>query len=325
MSKTLIVVDTKLMAYTYSYQRRQGIVATLDSIESAVRYLVESMIVEGEYEVILGFDFGKSRYRKELLASYKGHRTEGLKVKPKAEQEAYDAFQKEYRVELPHLSNLLGLRVVGVEGVEFDDLGSIIAHKFHKDYNIILLTEDHDFFQLPLALPNVYQFLPKSYSLLAYSDIVRVEKVTSRAEFLLKKAVLGDSGDSIQGIKMCGKQCFEEWFSALRGKNLQIEDFKPLFIEQANSQKRFKIHQDYSALGVTSFEEVFDLNIKLGMTMKDLSLLNVEEELAFKECFSVKPKFREELFKEFFPPQLTDFGDPKAVSSFSFLRGEGRG
>ena len=324
--KTFIVVDSKLMAYTATYQRKAPLVCTLDSIESCIEYMVKTCIIEEDYEVLMGFDFGKSRYRKELLKSYKGHRTEGLKDKPKAEQEAYDAFQSDYRNLLPEMVKALGVRVVGVQGVEFDDLGSIIAHRYHEKYNVILLTEDHDFLQLPLELGNVQQFFPKSYRLIDYNEAVAIEGVTDRAEFLVKKSILGDSGDSIKGLFKCGKECFDKWFKDLRGLGLPLDKWKELFVALAHSKKAYKIHPVYvKEEGITSYEELFDLNVKLGTTMQDFSYLSEEELDELNACFKVPLSYNKEAFNRLTSsqavPAVNDFGDALEISCFPFIRG----
>jgi len=327
--KTLIIVDSKLMAYTASYQRRAPLVETLNFIETTIKFMVDTFIIQGNYEVIMGFDFGKSRYRKELLGSYKGHRTEGLKDKPLAEQEAYNTFQDEYRYLLPKMVDALGIRVLGVQGVEFDDLGSIAAHRFHKNYKVILLTEDRDFLQLPLELSNVVQFMPKSYTLVDYNKAVEIEGATNRLEFLVKKAILGDSGDSIRGIHQCGKKCFTEWFENHKGNDYPIEVWKELFIELASSNKKFKIHSNYSDADLDDFGTIFDLNISLGQTMQDLTLLNSEEKEQFLECFTKSLVYdRENLIKicsNLERPLLNDFGDILAIPTYPYIRGVGNG
>ncbi len=65
---TKIIVDSKILAYL-SLQRREAIIATLSYIENAVQHIVRMEDLK-EYEVIMCFDYGKSRYRAELLTSY---------------------------------------------------------------------------------------------------------------------------------------------------------------------------------------------------------------------------------------------------------------
>ena len=318
---TSIIVDSKLMAYNASYQRHQPIIATLDSIENAIKYMVNQGFIDGSYEVIMGFDFGKSRYRKELLTSYKGHRPEGVAKKSDAEQLEYNTFQSDYRNKLPELTLALGVRMIGVEGVEFDDLGSIVANKLPND--VILLTEDHDFFQILLAFPcRVRQFMPKSYRMLSASDITQLEAVTDKEEFLVAKAVKGDSGDSIKGIVQCGPACFDKWFTPLKGQSKSREEWKDLFIELCESNAKYKIHKDYD---IDTYDQLFDLNIALGETMVGYEHFSKEEQDEFQRCMRHPLEFNEQLFYKTYntncEPLFNDFGDEVKPSNYPFLRG----
>ena len=282
--RTCIIVDSKLMAYTASFQRKEPILATLVSIEQAIKHMVDVGEVTGEYFVVMGYDFGKSRYRENLIDSYKGHRTEGVARKSDAEQLEYDYFQHQYRYVLPKMTEALGVRTLGVQGVEFDDLGSIIANKFVG--KVVILSEDHDMLQITLDKPLVRQFMPRTYRMLDTEGAIAEEGVTSKLEFLVAKAVKGDYGDAIKGLKQCGDLCFDEWFEQFRGKYLSKSKWKEKFLALANSKKKYVVHQDYIRLGITTFEEVFELNLKLGETMVDHSLLNDVEQHEFNECIS---------------------------------------
>ena len=312
------------MAYTASYQRREPILATLISIEQAIKFMVDSGAVQGEYFVVMGFDFGKSRYRKELLGSYKGHRTEGTKEKTAEEQKRYDTFQHQYRHLLPELTKALGVRMLGVEGVEFDDLGSIIANKFVG--RVIMLSEDHDMLQVTLDKPLVKQFMPKSYRILDTAEAVVEEGVTNKLEFLVAKAIKGDSGDSIRGIKQCGKDCFNKWFEPLRGCGFTLAQWKDAFVTLAESNKKYKIHGEYRPLGVTSFAEVFDLNIALGETMVDHSHLNTKEQKEFNDCITAVRTYDLTKFRTLLTTKsevkINEFGDEVIAPTFQYLRGK---
>lgn len=318
--KTYIIVDSKLMAYTASFQRQKPILATLDHIETAVKFMVDNYIND-DYQVVMGFDFGKSRHRKELLTSYKGHRPEGVAKKSIQEQEAYDKFQDDYRQILPELTTALGIKMIGVEGVEFDDLGSILANT--TKHNVILLTEDHDFFQVPLEYPDrVRQFMPKSFKLLTASDITDLELVEDKEEFLVAKAIKGDSGDSIKGLTQCGPVCFEKWLKPLQGATRTRGEWKTLFCALARSSETFSIHSDYD---VDTFEALFDLNISLGETMVDTRFFNEQELIDYNACLSAPLDFNQELFFDLYTikcdKEYSDFGDVILPSTYPYLRG----
>lgn len=323
---TVILVDSKLMAYNASFQRKESIIETLNAIEDAVKYMVDSRIVPKDYEVIMGFDFGKSRFRKELHPYYKGHRTEGHKDKTEEEMKEYNDFQDHYRNHLPLMVSALGVQVLGVEGVEYDDLASIVAYsKAYSGRKIIILSEDHDLLQLTLGLPNVSQFMPKTFKYLDTDDVIKLEKVTNKLEFLVAKTIKGDSGDSIMGLMQCGKVCFEKWFAPRRGSNLDYEGWKKDFTKLAESSKVFYIHKLYTSIGINSFGKLFDFNMALGETMVDQKLLNAEEKKELCNCMTKPLVYNRVAFEAQVRPFIrvlkTDFGDDASIPYYTNLRG----
>ena len=319
MKKTTIIIDTKLIAYTASLHRHKPITATMESMDSIVTYLATNYI-EGTYEVIAAFDYEKSRYRQELTTRYKGHREHQKANKSPEEQAEYDKFQQEYRDILPHLMAALNIRVVGVSGVECDDLASIIANKFTN--NIIFVTEDLDWDQSALLYPDkVSIFRPKSYKMVYAHTIAHTHSLYDKEEFLVRKAILGDTSDGILGVVQCGKVCYEKWMAPLRGMEYSREEWRKLFIALAISDKKFSVHKDYGDL---SFGELFDLNIALGETMVDLSKLNEEETLEFLQCWEEPlkddPQKLQELYTTHFSHITNDFGDSIAPPEFLGLR-----
>lgn len=323
---TKVLIDSKLVAYTASLQRKVPLTATLDSVEAMLRYMLdEDLIQAGNYEVIFGFDYGKSRYRGELLGSYKAHRTVGIKEKSLSEQQEYDTFQIEYRHILPKMVSALGVRKVGVNNVEYDDLGSILTHAFCRTHNVIQVTNDADFRQLPLELPNTFIFQPMNYHLIGYEKAKELEGATNRLEFLVKKAILGDVGDGILGIAQCGKVCFQTWFEYRKGLGYTREQWETQFIVLGESKEKYKIHDKYLAQGLTSFKEVFDLNLKLGKTMEDTSLFNKVELEEFLVCAKATSMYDQKKLEKVcatltvFP--TNDFGDAVSLPSYPLIRG----
>lgn len=281
---TTVIVDSKLIAYRSVLQRfKDGIYHTLIDLNDMLKYLVKSDILKGEYEVVIGFDFGKSRYRKELLSTYKGHRTEGLAEKPEAEQIRFDKFQNDYRHELPKFCDAMGLRYLGVEGVEFDDLGSILAHKVNS--KVLIVSDDHDLQQIVLAMPKkVRQFFTRDYKLIAPLDITEIERgVKNKGAFLMKKCLLGDSGDGIKKLIQFGKVAYDEWFEEFKDSDYTKDEWRGIFIEVAQSKPKYKLPSDYP---VVSFAQLFDLNWALGETMTGFQHLNKDEIVAYQLCMT---------------------------------------
>jgi 5'-3' exonuclease len=321
---TYIIVDSKLMAYTASLHRNKEITQTLVLIDSAVKRMVDTGEVVGDYQVILGFDFGKSRYRTELLPTYKGHRVVGVADKEGEVLATYQKFQRNYRELLPALTEALGIMVVGVPNVEFDDLGSILTNFLTG--NVVILSEDHDMLQLTLDYPKVRQFMPKSFTMVDYEKAVEITGTTSRAEFLVKKAITGDAGDSIRGLVQCGDVCFSQWLADRVGRHMSLQEWLVDFVALAESKPKYKIHREYISAGVSTFEELFRLNLKLGETMNNLAYLNEEEQRVFTECLGKPLVYDPQRFSELWfsceGAGLNVFGDEEEAPSLNYLRGD---
>jgi len=319
-NKTYILVDTKILAYL-AYQRKQRVHMTLENIEDSLRALMFKEPLSN-YEVILAYDYGKSRYRQELHPAYKGHRSKAVDKHSEEELERYQQFQHEYRHVLPRLSAALGVRTIGVQGVEADDIISILANTTSSQ--VIIMSNDHDLFQIVLHHPTrCRQFMPKCHSLVTAEDIKELQGAHDREEFLVAKAIKGDIGDNIKGLMKCGEVCFEEWIAPHRGKRYSREQWKEAFMTLANSHVKYKAHSLY---GDITNEQLFDLNMSLGETMVDYSKLNEEESNALREALRA-PKVPNKalylsIFEEAFGCLQTPFGDTIEPPSYPTLRGK---
>jgi 5'-3' exonuclease len=86
-----------------------------------------------------------------------------------------------------------------MEFIEADDACGIALNKYHNDYNIVMVYEDHDFYQLGNQInKDITGYNPnkKQHTL--------VTKENSRYEWWLQMLV-GCSGDSVPGIQGIGE------------------------------------------------------------------------------------------------------------------------
>ena len=83
---------------------------------------------------------------------------------------------------------------------------------------------------------------------------------------------------------------------------------------------------EYLAQGITTFEEVFDLNIALGETMTTTALLNEEELKGYNDCIQHPLEYSEDVFKLLVgnsdSAKVNEFGDTIKAPSFHYLRGK---
>ena len=214
-------------------------------------------------KVIAGFDFGKSDFRRTLYPQYKGGRSYHLMP---------DDFQDNYRYELPHLANALGIPVIGTEGVECDDLIGILVETYNGPEDIVLITGDRDWLQLTIDRPNVTMYDPKQHREIT-------TECKSVAQFLVAKTMQGDTSDNIYGVYNCGAVAYNEFvedaFTDPRSYTgtyeEQLEFLFRKFTSFTESNKKYKVHKKYKVIGIETLEEMFRFNILLGAIFSDFT------------------------------------------------------
>ena len=261
----VIVVDSKLISYNVSYNPSRSLIDVFE--------VVQNICEDLEYErkdkvtkIIFVFDFEKSDYRLDLWPDYKAGRV--YTAMP-------EDFQDNYRRRLPALARALGIDILGVSGVEADDLAGILISQYKGSEDIVCLTGDRDWIQLAIEFDHVSIYDPKQLKFL------KSELCTTVDEFLVEKVIKGDSSDNIKGLKFCGKVCFEKFV-----KGLDDRPMKEQFLQLADSSDKFDIYSDYSSFGIDTFDKMYDFNMQLGRIMDDISLLTDEQRGHYKAMVS---------------------------------------
>lgn len=154
--------------------------------------------------MIVFFDLGPSKKRKELLPSYKANR-----------QAAPDAFKTQIPF-IKQLTTLLGLGPIQQEGIEADDLIASCAIDLAKHkHEAYIVSADKDFAQC--IQPHISQLLPPptaqpklGWRTLNASAVH--EKFGVRPDQIVDYlALMGDSSDNIPGIQGVGPKTATKW------------------------------------------------------------------------------------------------------------------
>lgn len=259
----IIIVDSKLIAYNVGYNPDRSMIDVFEIVQNIAEDLAFKR-KDKVTKIIFGFDFEKSDYRLGLWPQYKAGR-----VYTKMPSD----FQDNYRHKLPLLARALGVDVLGVSGVECDDLAGILISNYKGNEQIICLTGDRDWIQLSLEFDNVEVYDPKQ---LKYLE----SHCTSAQEFLVEKIIKGDNSDNIHGLKFCGKACFETFLQNIKNSSNIREEFLKL----ATRNPRHGISDEYKKFGIDTFEKLYDFNLKLGTIMEDLSILTPTQQQEFKDA-----------------------------------------
>lgn len=184
-------------------------------------------------EVIILLD-GFGSWRKDVYPEYKGNRD-------KSESdinwvEVYEALNELTEV----MQNDFPFKVIGKRKTEADDSIAILAKELHTTHNIMILSEDKDFFQL-LKYSNVKQYRPikKEYVKLTVEEAER---------YALLHRCLGDAVDNIPNIK--SRTAFSPIFLSYLKENEIYTESVPEFLALSISDKLiddFKVYKKITA------------------------------------------------------------------------------
>ena len=121
--------------------------------------------------------------------------------------------------------------VIGVEGYEADDVIGTLAEQLKKQHEIVIVTGDMDELQLVDEHVSIYT-LKRGFSDTVLYDPAAVKDrygVTPE-EFLVTKALKGDSSDNIPGVKGVGEKTAAELvvkYKTLDGIYAHLDELKP--------------------------------------------------------------------------------------------------
>lgn len=268
MRKRLIIDGNNLLHRAFwAYKKNEEDSATspysvyifLNILKSYVRLFEPS-------EIIVCWDYRDDtgiNERKELFEDYKGTRPDHTQV-------------YEYMPFIVKILSSLGILQMTPHNFEADDIMYwLCAKKFPNE--CILITTDTDMYQLivPELSGNIF-YNPKRKMQINEVFLKQKFAVNDGYEFIIKKALRGDTADNISGVKGIRQTRIEEVIDCL-GKNFDIESLKKSQILKEDE--------------VTIFER----NIKL---MKLDEIMNHPDEIAwYEECLSKKVKSDKGEFK----------------------------
>ena len=245
MNKKVIVLDGNHLAYRALYKFAN--LKTLDGVKTSViygmPYVAESLIRRLDSdEVVVVFDGGRSKFRMDLLPSYKQRDKKlGFDVE--------DFYEQKDRGR--DILMAFGLKIVLRKGFEADDLIYMIARKYSMmGYDVTIVSGDKDFNQLILpnnpgfhGEVNIYNTSKGKYY--TYDNLKELIGYTPEqtVDFL---SLLGDKSDKIEGYPGIGPK-----------KALDL-------LEKYGSVKNFlKSGDKYGKVDNEKLKEIWKLNKKL--------------------------------------------------------------
>lgn len=282
MKKNVIVLDTKLIAYWF-YHRKQ-------SMSNIINMLPNIVPIKPDI-IYSAWDMNKSKYRLDLLPTYKGSRKKYKNNKTAEEKAHLGMFEYQYLHNYKPILEALGIVSLNTEAEEADDIISLVAHKFgnNENYNVYIISADEDLGQL-LKFDNVFTIPPSP--VVEIRDRSHIEKTyeCSPEEFLFYKTICGDDGDSIRSLVGVSKGKTKKIMNDIRetdgtiDRTSVIDYLKRLVIDKP----KLVIHPEYQDIGITTIEDMVDINLKLVTTFVGIDQLEDKED--FIEKFNTKPK-----------------------------------
>lgn len=268
------LVDSKLLYYNEHQKQKPplNLFASLASILKQIEYQSNQKVTE----VMFAYDIGKSSYRLDLWPRYKSGRAYG---------HLPEDFKSTYEVIVKQIADALGIFSFPISGIEADDLAGILSNKLKG--SVVLISSDQDWVQLPIQFQDrVKLFYIKGWQLLGYNEAIEFSGCSTVEQFLLKKTILGDSGDTILGLPSIGPVKFLKW--AEHAFKLPDADLKESFLTLCRSTKKPAVHKDYlEHAGISTCEQLYDFNMALGRIMTGVKHLTVEQKAQLNACWVI--------------------------------------
>lgn len=292
--KHIYLVDTKLICY-YLFQRGSSITGLYDKIAQLLYTLPKG-------DIYLGWDIGKSSYRLSISPTYKGHRTSLKEKLSDEDKEALQKFNEDY-LKLAELSDLLPVYNLKVDGVECDDMCSIIAKQFENkdDYQVYLLTADMDWIHSVIETNNVAIIdMYNGGAIIDREAAKETYNLDTRRKFTVLKSILGDKSDNIKFCHNLGPIKARELFDLIYKDTPDPSDDEIIvkiekYLDKKEADRLAKnrklsitVHTHHVDMGRLSAREAFLANMAIADPFTDTSNLTDAQIKSFNDCLNRK-------------------------------------
>lgn len=291
-------IDTKLLCY-YLFQRGSSLLGLYDKI-------AELLYNYPKGTLYLGWDIGKSSYRLNISPTYKGHRETEKEKLSEEEQNAHKQFNIDY-IKLSELSDLLPVYNLKVQGVECDDMCSILAKSYQNNskYEVYLLTADMDWVHSVVGTNNISIIdVYNGGAVIDHQYVISTYNLDTRRKFTVLKSILGDKSDNIKFCKNIGPVKAREIFDSIYTKYQNPTDDEIVKVineyldkkevERIKKKRTMTIHthQDHLIAGRLNPADAFRANMLIADPFQDTENLTEEQQEKFKECLArVLPEY----------------------------------
>lgn len=156
-------------------------------------------------DIVITWDEGKDIEKMNMLPTYKGNREKRKSIRPgETAEETLESFHIQKEILQKKVLPSLGVPQLSVKGIEADDIIYWLVRTYSGEVDFTVISSDKDLLQCvsyatvyrPIASPEVYE---KGSS---FKSRLGVRK----NQFVLFRAIVGDTSDNIPGIRGCGEK-----------------------------------------------------------------------------------------------------------------------
>ena len=274
-TKQVYIFDSKIYAYNALHKNT----AVTQIFEDMMRDLVR---LKKRGKIYIAYDVGHSDYREGQQAYYKGHRRVAIAKQSQEEQDAHKQFNVDY-IKLIDLFKTLDVTVVAVNGVEADDLMSLVALK-HPEDKVTILTADFDTLHSVVGTDNVRLYSGRNYKFFDHQYVVDNYGVSTRRAFTLLKAISSDKGDNLLAFRNMGPVKSQIVYDSLPDDPTDEDAINAIEV-YIEANPRIKVHEEHVNEGRTTVESAFRSNMLVAATFTDTDKMTDIQRKEYAECF----------------------------------------
>lgn len=249
-----------------------GISGSLKSLGYAIKLINPTRVV-----IIFDGDGGSAKRRK-IYPEYKAHRKTSVRLnrtyEELSEKEGEEANKLKQLVRLSEYLQLLPVNMLIADGIEADDSIAYCAEQYFKDSMVTIMSSDKDFLQLVTDRVKVWS--PSKKTMYGPAEVLRDYGIHPN-NFVLFRAMDGDSSDNIDGIKGVGVKTTIKYFPFMAEPTPR--DVKYLVEFADKSRGKIKIY-DKVVEGVAILERNYAL-----MQLKE-TIASTMSQLHINDCLN---------------------------------------
>lgn len=249
-----------------------GVAGTLKSIGYAIKLVNPTRCI-----VIFDGD-GGSLKRKKIYSQYKEHRTSKVRLnrtyQELSEMETEESNKIKQLVRLSEYLKLLPVSILIADNIEADDTIAYCTTEYFKNSKIYIMSSDKDFLQLVDERVKVWN--PSKKTMYGPAEVLRDYGIHPN-NFVLFRALDGDSSDNIDGIKGTGLKTVLKHFPWMAESTPR--DIKYLIEYANNSRGKYKVYDK-----VVEGSQILERNYSL-MQLKE-TIASTSSQMHINDCLN---------------------------------------